>query len=221
MTSCAKTLLPNLVAFYLNSGGRHDTKVLDRELLKTVRDYAPMAPAKLLASFAKGCMRRVKDKNGSVFVEGKRNALVCNLLTAIAKHAPPKVLTMMMAVVRAWLSSEEPVLVKQAHKLIEEVASRVDQQDLWSFFNENRDFATDLVMHKAKDSIPMDFRLRIYHWIFFAVKDYSKTCEYVQYACRDIILCLDHSNSRSVRKLAEECFDAVCRRIVSFGMDPQ
>lgn len=43
---------------------------------------------------------------------------IADLLDAVVKHAPPKALTMMVAVVRAWLSNGGPRLMKNAYKSV-------------------------------------------------------------------------------------------------------
>lgn len=112
----------------------------------------------------------------------QRHALVCSLLVGIAKHAPHEALTTMLHVVRTWLSSEEPTLMKQAYRLVSvayvralgrkfrllgKIASRLDEPDLWSFFNENLEFAAELVRHSTKDAVPVLLRIRLYHWVSY------------------------------------------------------
>lgn len=55
--------------------------------------------------------------------------------------------------------------LSKTFRLLGKIASRVDDLDLWPFFYENLDLATELVKRTTKDALPMDLRLRIYRWV--------------------------------------------------------
>nr|CAD2166806.1 unnamed protein product [Meloidogyne enterolobii] len=221
MEKYAKNFFPILFSIYTNgvedlfAENKPITKVdpsaVHQSTLATIRLYMHTIPKSLLKQYIALASTKLNDQE----IISEQKILLVDILTAMCIAADVDDLQTIFNSITPWFDSHERPQ-KKAYRLLAQIYHRINEDDLKSFFANNKPFLKEIISsgYEKIQCCSLPWRLAIYRNVLSSINLFDKLVEFCDLIYNEILDHLNNVNSKSTRQQSANCLTEMIEKLL-------